>query len=50
VSPQVAALEHELVLLRSPAGEVELDELARDRREQFGLAAALRLGRRHLFA
>jgi hypothetical protein len=50
---QVAAVavgEDERAGVGSTAGEIEVDELACDRREQLGLAAALRLGRRDLVA
>src|SRR5206468_8757253 len=46
VPTEVTALavgKDEFVRLWSPAGEVELEELARDRLEQFRLPAALRL-------
>ena len=46
----VAVVEDELAKVRSTAGEIELDELAGYRREQFRLAAASRLRRRNLLA
>ncbi|HKG11295.1 MAG TPA: hypothetical protein VKB07_12050 [Gaiellaceae bacterium] len=53
LATEVAVLavgEDERGAIGAAAGEVELDELARDRREQFGLAPALRLRRRDLIA
>jgi hypothetical protein len=45
-----AVWEDERARVRTTVREVELDELARDRLEELGLAGAPRLRRRELFA